>query len=64
MKNSVGVLYTGSFYTADTDDQITGLAAFTETMTPAPPVPEPSSLLALASLGAGALGFLRKRKQA
>ncbi|MEN6356583.1 MAG: PEP-CTERM sorting domain-containing protein [Armatimonadota bacterium] len=44
-----------------TGDDISGLVAFTTEMTP---VPEPSSLLALASFGVGAFGFLIKRKGA
>ncbi|MHB9038465.1 MAG: PEP-CTERM sorting domain-containing protein [Armatimonadota bacterium] len=65
-KNSVGVLNTSTWtysstMSTDVGDQITGLVAFAPNMTP---VPEPSSLLALASFGAGALGFFRRRKYA
>lgn len=49
--------------TVSVGDQISGLVGFTTGMTPVT-IPEPSSLLALASFGVGAFGLLRKRKSA
>ncbi|MCE5321816.1 PEP-CTERM sorting domain-containing protein [bacterium] len=56
----VGATSWSGSVTTDLGDGITGLVAFTGGMDPV--VPEPSSLLALASFGLGAFGFYRKRK--
>jgi hypothetical protein len=60
----VGVLNTATWNISaasiNVGDQISGLVGLKTNMTPV--VPEPSSLLALASFGAGAIGLFRKKK--